>query len=749
MVVDVLEVNTAVSQQEGITATENHSETSTLLSCVLILGAIFKDIENQEEAAQVAQGFTDIEPKVALKAFGKALGLTCKIKRAKLNTLAESQLPIAARTDTGLWFVLAKLSDDGALIQRPGQLQPDVVTLEQLETLWSGRIMICKGKNRAEGDNRPFDVTWFIPEFLRFKGLAWEVLIASFFLETLALVSPLFFQVVMDKVLVHNALSTLDVLVTVLVVVSVLEVVLKTLRQYVASHTALRVDGRLGGKLFRRLVDLPLAYFKARSVGITVMRVGELDSIREFLTGAANTLIIDLFFTVVFFAVMYYYSPLLTLIVAGAIPFYAALSYFITAPLQVRIEAMYRDGAVNSSFLNEALNGVETVKALALEPKMTQRWETQTEKFVSSNFEVQRLMELSANGVQVIQKVTMILVLWFGARLVIDLELSIGQLIAFNMMANHVSQPIIRLAELYRHYIQTRVAIDRLGDVLNTPTELEGGQIDPGVEMKGCITLKDVTFRYAPDLPPVLENFSLNIPAGKKVAFVGASGSGKSTLAKLIQKLYTPESGEVQIDGRNMSEVDAIALRRRMSIVMQENYLFNRSVRENIALTDPAAPLAQIIEAARIAGAHEFILELSDGYDTILAEGGSSLSGGQRQRIVIARALMNNPSVLIFDEATSALDDESQDIIQHNMPQISGGRTVILIAHRLSTVRDCDFIFVLKKGKIIEGGSHDELIEKPGGAYAHLWALQSNMEIESEQKSESEKSTIEDTLLGV
>ena len=729
----------SVGLQEMDTPQQGNTETTTLLSCAIILGMIFKDIPDQNEAAELAQGFITTDPKPALKEFGRAVGMKAKIKRADLGRIAESQLPLAARTDNGLWFVLAKMSDDGALIQRPGQPQPDMITLEQLEKLWSGAIMTCQGKNRAQGDSRPFDVTWFIPEFLRFKGFAWEVLAASFFLETLALVSPLFFQVVMDKVLVHNALSTLDVLVTVLVIVSVLEVGLKTLRQYVATHTALRVDGRLGGKLFRRLVDLPLAYFKARSVGITVMRVRELDSIREFLTGAANTLVIDLLFTFVFFAVMYYYSPLLTLIVMGAVPCYAALSYFITGPLQVRIEAMYRDGAVNNSFLNEALNGVETVKALALEPKMTQRWESQTEKFVGSNFEVQRLMQLSAQGIQVIQKVTMILVLWFGARMVVNLELSIGQLIAFNMMANHVSQPIIRLAELYRNYIQSRVSIDRLGDVLNTPTELETGQIDPGSEMKGRVTLKDVTFRYAPNLPPVLENFSLNIPAGKKVAFVGASGSGKSTIAKLIQKLYTPESGEVQIDGRNMAELDAVALRQRMSIVLQENYLFNRSVRENISLTDPAAPLNRVIEASKIAGAHEFILELTDGYDTVLAEGGSSLSGGQRQRIAIARALMNDPSILIFDEATSALDDHSQNIIQQNMPKISEGRTVIIIAHRLSTVRDCDFIFVLEKGTVIEGGPHDDLLAK-GGAYARLWALQSNMELEEEPETPAPKS---------
>lgn len=699
------------------------TETASLLGCAVVIGMVFKDIEDPQAAEALAQTLDDLEPKAALKQFGKQLKLRAKWRRADLGRVDEKRLPLAFRTRQGEWAVLAKLNDDQALIQRVGRQSPDIITLEALRDIWDGETVEVSGRQRRLGDSRPFDVTWFIPEFLRFKAFAWEVLAASAFIEMLALISPLFFQVVMDKVLVHNAMSTLDVLVTVLVIVSVLEVGLKCLRQYVATQTATRIDARLGGKLFQRLVELPISYFKARSVGVTVMRVRELDSVREFLTGAANTLIIDLVFTFIFFGVMYYYSPFLTAIVGASVPCYFLLSYLITPPLQRRIEALYRDGAVNNSFLNETLNGVETVKALALEPQMVQRWERQTKDFVASNFQVQRLMQISSNIVQGIQKVTMVLVLWFGARMVIDLELSIGQLIAFNMMANHVSQPIVRLAELWRNYVQARVSIDRLGDVLNTPTERSEGQLIAPEKLRGNITLDKVGFRYAPNLPPVLEDFSLNIPAGSMIAFVGASGSGKSTITKLVQKLYVPEAGRVLVDGVDIANVDAVSLRRRMSVVLQENYLFNRSVRENIALTDPAAPLSKVIEAAQTAGAHEFILELPDGYDTVLAEGGTSLSGGQRQRIAIARALMSDPSILIFDEATSALDDHSQEIVQRNMAAIRQGRTVILIAHRLSTVRDCDCIVVLDKGKVVEAGRHEELL-KQQGAYARLWAMQ-------------------------
>lgn len=700
------------------------AETASLLGCVVVIGMVFKDIEDPQAAQEAAAPLMELEPKLAVKQFAKALKLRAKWHKADLGRVDEKQLPIAFRITHGEWAVLAKLNDEQALVQRVGKQSPDIVTLEQLRELWAGETLEVSGRQRRLGDSRPFDVTWFIPEFLRFKAFAWEVLAASAFIETLALISPLFFQVVMDKVLVHNAMSTLDVLVTVLVIVSVLEVGLKCIRQYVATQTATRIDARLGGKLFQRLVELPISYFKARSVGVTVMRVRELDSVREFLTGAANTLIIDLAFTFIFFGVMYYYSPFLTAVVGASVPCYFLLSYFITPPLQRRIEALYRDGAVNNAFLNETLNGVETVKALSLEPQMVQRWERQTKDFVASNFQVQRLMQISSNMVQAIQKVTMVLVLWFGARMVIDLELSIGQLIAFNMMANHVSQPIVRLAELWRNYVQARVSIDRLGDVLNTPTERSEGQLVAPEKLQGTVTLDKVSFRYAPNLPPVLENFSLNIPAGSMIAFVGASGSGKSTITKLVQKLYVPETGRVLVDGVDIANVDAVSLRRRMSVVLQENYLFNRSVRENIALTDPAVPLAKVIEAAKAAGAHEFILELPDGYDTVLAEGGTSLSGGQRQRIAIARALMSDPSILIFDEATSALDDHSQEIVQKNMASIRQGRTVILIAHRLSTVRDCDCIVVLDKGQVVEAGRHDDLLTQKG-AYARLWAMQS------------------------
>ncbi|MCT7375559.1 type I secretion system permease/ATPase [Chelativorans salis] len=694
-----------------------------MLACVLTVGIVLEVVEDRVQAESAASALVDLPPKTALRHLCKQAGLRVRWRRRALRKLGDSSLPIAWKATDGDWAILTMKDDQCAVIQRKEHIEPLRLSLDELEAIWSGEIVEVRGGKNGHG-TPTFDVTWFIPELLRYRNLAWEVLAASAFMELLALLSPLFFQVVMDKVLVHHATATLNVLATVLVVVSVLEVVLRCLRQYVASQTALRIDARLGSNLFSHLMALPLSYFKARSVGVTVTRVRQLDTLREFLTGAINTLVIDLAFTGIFFTVMYFYSPFLTAIVAASIPCYFVVGYLVTPPLQRRIESLYRDSAVNNAFLNETLTGIETVKSLALEPQLTRRWEGQTRSFVASNFEAQRFMQLSSNLVQTIQKIEMVLVTWFGARMVIGLELSIGQLIAFNMMANHVSQPVVRLAELWRKYVQARVAIDRLGDVLNTPAESEAQQGTLSLRPKGDIRFEGVSFRYAPDAPPILQNLSLEIPSRAMVALVGPSGSGKSTIARLIQKLYHPDAGRILLDNMDLARLDAASVRRHMGVVLQENFLFNRSIRENIALTDPAVPLEKVIRAAEMAGAHEFILELPEGYGTILAEGGASLSGGQRQRIAIARALLADPAILIFDEATSALDEHSQAIIQRNLRDIRIGRTVLIIAHRLSTVRACDRIFVIDKGAVVETGDHKTLIAQEG-TYARLWHAQS------------------------
>jgi subfamily B ATP-binding cassette protein HlyB/CyaB len=549
------------------------------------------------------------------------------------------------------------------------------------------------------------------------------VLAASLFLQIFALLSPLFFQVVIDKVLVHRGMATLDILVVGLVCIALFEAVLGTLRTYIFAHTTNRIDVELGARLFRHLLALPLPYFQARRVGDSVARVRELENIRNFLTGSALTLVIDLLFTGIFLAVMAIYSMELTLIVLASLPLYAGLSLAVTPLFRRRLDEKFRRGAENQSFLVEAVGGVETLKAMAVEPQMQRRWEEQLAGYVGASMRVTQLGNVASQTIQLISKLATAAILFFGAKAVIDNALTVGELVAFNMLAQRVSQPVLRLAQVWQDFHQARLSIERLGDILNTPPEAGGASRTALPTIQGAVTFEHVRFRHRLDGPVVLEDINLDIRPGEVVGLVGASGSGKSTLAKLLQRLYVPEAGRVLVDGVDTASIDPAWLRRQIGVVLQENVLLNASVRENIALANPAMSIEAVIAASQLAGAHGFILEMPQGYDAIVGERGAPLSGGQRQRIAIARALATQPRILIFDEATSALDYESEHIVQQNLRRICQGRTVLIIAHRLSAVRDADRIITLERGRIVEQGSHDELL-RTGGRYAALHSIQ-------------------------
>ncbi len=663
-----------------------------------------------------------------LSRIAKRLGLIGRIRRCEAGELHKMPLPAVAQLIDGDAAVILKLEDDSenprALVQFGDRERPEVWTAEELRERFAGRLLLMTSRERMAGASRPFDISWFIPALVKYRRPLRDVLIASFFLQVMALVSPIFFQLVIDKVLVHQSVTTLDVLALGLAVVLIWETALSGLRNWLFAHSTNRVDAELSAGMFRHLLNLPLSYFEARRVGDSIARVRELESIREFLTSNAVTVVLDLFFTVVFFAVMYMYSPMLTLIVLGSIPIYAAISIFITPPLRARLDEKFRRGAENQAFLVETVTGIGTLKAMAVEPQMRDKWEKQFAGYAQTGFAVTKLANWGNHLIQVVSKLTTVAILYFGAKAVIAGDLTVGSLVAFNMLAGRVAAPILRLSQLWQDFQQVRISVDRLGDVLNSPAEPEHNPNRASLPaIRGNIEFDKVRFRYRPDAPEALRGVNLSVAGGEMIGIVGPSGSGKSTLTKLVQRLYVPEQGRVLIDGVDLALVDPAWLRRQIGVVLQENILFNRSVRENIALADPTRPMEAVLAAAQLAGAHDFILSLSHGYDTIIDERGGNLSGGQRQRIAIARALIGDPRILILDEATSALDAESEEIIQTNLRMIAHGRTVIIIAHRLSAVRQCHRIITVEGGEITEEGDHESLL-KSGGRYADLYRKQ-------------------------
>lgn len=656
----------------------------------------------------------------------KFVGLKARIVRnPSARRLRSLPVPAIFKVHDGTWAIFGiEVNPNQFRVTDPvTKLQEQLTIEEVLQRVDGDVILVAKGR-QLDAEALKFGFSWFVPALRRYRLPLIHVLIASFFISLLGLARPLVFQLVIDKVLVSKSYDTLVVVISAMVILAVFEAILKYLRAYTLNHTSNRIDVELGARLFAHLIRLPVSYFERRAAGVIVTRARELESVRRFMTDQGLLSAIDLLFIFIYIAVMFLYSKTLTLIVLLIAPLYVLIGGLVRPAYRRLTKEKFRRWSKGQQLLVECIVGLQTVKAAAVEPIFQRLWEQRLAAYVKTSFQSIMLGTLSQTSVAFVTRMMIAAILFFGAQQVIAGSMTVGGLVAFLLISNRVTSPIMRTSQLYQSFQQVRVSLEHLADIFDAPVEEHSQAQTTLPQGRGRIEINNVSFRYRPELPQVINDFNLTITPGEVLGIVGPSGSGKSTVTKLLQRFYSPSSGEILIDGVDISTVDPAPLRRQLGVVLQENFLFNMSVAENIALARPDMPRPQVVRVARLAGADEFIAKLPQGYDSMIEERGANLSGGQRQRLAIARALATDPAILILDEATSALDYESERIIHDNMNQISRGRTVIIIAHRLAAVRGCDRIVGMLNGDIVEIGTHQELLRRRNGLYAHLWALQ-------------------------
>lgn len=676
----------------------------------------FDSVERIDEA-ELTRGLQELEIK------SRWLPLT----QDASSELERLPLPGIVELKNGEFAVLMQANEETALVQVYGRDRAESWSIADFfEKANPSILLLTKDDDAKELNEREFGWSWFFKTIMKYKSVMRETLFASFFIQIFALVTPLFFMIIIDKVFSHNNLSTLDVLVFAMIVVAIFDVILNGIRTYLMSHTTNRVDLELGARSFKHMMRLPLSYFESRRSGETIARMREMDAIRNFLTGSTLTLLIDLLFLGVFLLVMFLFSKTLFMIVLVALPLFFLVSFFITPLMRDKLEDKHQKLAENQSFMVEALGGIETIKSSSVEPHYQREYENRLSDLSRTSFNSSNLANLINQTTSLISKTLTIILLYVGANLVLAGELSVGQLIAFNMLTARVIQPIQRLAQIWQEFTGMKVSMDRVGDIMKAPVEpmmLLGKTESPTV--KGEVEFHSVSFAYGPEAPEALTDINLKVAAGEVIGVVGSTGSGKTTLVKLVQRLYVPTKGKITIDGVNTINADGALLRKQIGVVAQDFVLFNRSIRDNIALGDYNIDDEKIVQVAEHIGVHKMIMQLPEGYDTVLQERGRGLSTGQRQGIALARALVTDPAILILDEATSAMDYESEQVFQSNFATISEGRTTFVVAHRLSTVRHADRIITIEHGCIVEDDTPTQLLAN-GGRFAKLYDIHQN-----------------------
>jgi ATP-binding cassette subfamily B protein len=641
------------------------------------------------------------------------------------------QLPVQALGDQDAPFlmvigespvVVQAVSHSGVLVADP--MMRDASSRQVWRT-WQelppppeqGYLILLTRRSRAP-KGEAFGFRSFIPYIRKHTRTFAEVIIASFFIQIFALANPMIIQVIIDKVIVQESLSTLDVLAALLVICTVFGAALTAIRTFLFTDATNRIDLALGMKVLEHLYRLPLSYFHQRPVGEIASRLRELDKIRSFLTGTALTAVIDVAFSLIYVAIMLFYSVKLTAVALVGVPLLAGLTIFVSPIIRRQLKERAEKGAATESHLVESLTGIQTIKGQNIETKSRWKWFKRYGDTIASSFRNTLTTTSASTAGTLISRFNDVAVLWVGIYMVIDQKLSLGQLIAFRILAGYVTGPLLRLAQSWQNFQEAALSMNRLGDVANRAREDEDSDEQiPMPEIRGRVSSRDLDFGYVPGKLQ-LEHVSIDVPEGNLVAMVGLSGSGKSTMLKIIARLYQPVKGRVEIDGYDLSKVELNSLRRQIGMVFQETLLMEGSVMDNIAMSDPDAPSSAIIEAAKLAEAHDFIMRLPNGYASPVGEQGRNLSGGQRQRIALARLVMQAPSLLILDEATSALDAPTEQRVITNLREKFAGKTIFFATHRLSTVRMADQIFYMENGLLMETGTHAELMEKKGLYYS-------------------------------
>jgi len=664
-----------------------------------------------------------------------AADLGLKVKLDKMNwagLLAQGGVfPLMARMSDGNCVIVMGATDkDGGKVAVLNPLadkatEPLLIGEETFCTLWTGEVFLMKRMVGQAQEVQPFGFRWFLPDIMAQKGALRDIALAAIAMHFLALAPPVFFQLVIDKVMVHQSQATLTVLGIGVIVALAFDSVFSYMRQILTMSATNKIDMRLTRKTFAHLLSLPIDYFETTTAGVITRHMQQVEKIRGFLTGRIFFTFLDLTSLLIFLPILFAYSVKLAMVTLAFTLIIAGMIAIMVPTFQRRLKDLYQAEGERQSMMVETIHGMRTIKALAVEPNQRRQWDQRSAMSINMHFRVGTLA-ITGNAItEFLGKLLPVVIIILGTQEVFDKTLTVGALIGFQMLSGRVTGPLTAMVGLVNEYQETVLSVKMMGEVMDRKSEgsATAGGLRP--EFQGEVTFEDVTFRYPGSSVAALDRASFSIPAGKIVGVVGRSGSGKTTLTKLIQGLYPVQEGIVRFDRIDAREIELAHLRRNIGVVLQENFLFRGTVRDNISMARPEATFEEIVAAADAAGASEFIERMPQGYNTLLEEGASNLSGGQKQRLSIARSLLTRPRILILDEAASALDPESEAIFIRNLSRIAVGRTVIMISHRLSTLVNAHAILVMQQGKLVDQGTHSELLQR-SETYQTLWNQQTS-----------------------